>query len=379
MRTATTRATIWLAVAILGLVFVTALAGTRSATSARAAGTPSVSLTPVASGLEQPVYLTAAPGDTTRLFVVEKTGKVRIIKNGALLPGAFLDLSAKVPGAGEQGLLSIAFDPGYAANGFVYVDYTDLRGDTRIVRHRVSGDPDVVAPASVRPLLKVDQPYRNHNGGQLQFGPDERLYVGMGDGGNHGDPGNRAQDPSTRLGKMLRINVRVSPPAVTTYARGLRNPWRFSFDRLTGDLWIGDVGQEDYEEIDFVEAGAPRGANFGWSAYEGDHVYKPKRAAKLGYWHAVWPVAEVPHPTAESIIGGYVYRGEAVPDLQGMYLFADFVTGRVWAKSHPYAPHAELPGATQQLMQITSVGEDAKGELYLLSIGGTVHKIVAAP
>ena len=340
-------------------------------------GAPAVALQPVVTGLSKPVYLTSPPGDLTHLFIVEKTGAVRIFKNGVLLAHPFLDLTGTVSGWGEQGLLSIAFDPDFATNRFVYADYTNLSFDTRVVRYRVSKtQPNRVDRSTARVLLRVDQPFMNHNGGQLQFGPDGRLYVGMGDGGNAGDPGNRAQNPRSRLGKLLRLNVRVSPARVSIYAKGLRNPWRFSFDNATGDLWIGDVGQTSYEEIDYLAAGTPRGTNFGWSGYEATHVYNAARAATLDPTTLTWPVAEYPHPLGEAVVGGYVYHGSAIPDLQGTYLYADFETGIVWAKTAPAAPEFELTGATRQLTLITSFGQDAGGELYLLTIDGSVYRIV---
>ena len=224
--------------------------------AARRCDPPAVSLQKLAPAFDQPVYVTAPPGDASRLFVVEKTGTIRIVKDGALLAQPFLDISGQVSRGGEQGLLSMAFDPRYASNGRFYVDFTNTNGDTRVVRYRVSRtDPDRAAASTARVILRVGQPYDNHNGGQLQFGPDGRLYVGMGDGGSGGDPQGHAQDPRSRLGKLLRINVGVSPVKVGIYAKGLRNPWRFSFDRRTGALWIGDVGQNAWEEIDYLRAG----------------------------------------------------------------------------------------------------------------------------
>ena len=270
-------------------------------------------------GLSQPVYVVAPPGDRQRLFIVEKTGRVLIMKNGNLLPKPFLDLTGKVSTGGEQGLLSLAFSPRYATNGRFFVDYTNLAGDTRVVRYTASrSDPDRADPAMRKVMISVDQPFANHNGGQLQFGPDGRLYVGMGDGGSAGDPRLTAQNRKSRLGKLLRINTSVSPPRIGIYAYGLRNPWRFSFDPANGNLWIGDVGQNRWEEIDFLRAGTTPGTNFGWSYYEGDHVYKrqPINRTRLRF-----PVFEYPHTLGCSVTGGYVYRGRAIPSLVGYYLF----------------------------------------------------------
>ena len=350
-----------------------AIRGGRHGSAARP---PSVTLRQLPFTFDQPLYVTAPPGDTTRLFVVEKTGVIRVVKNGSLLPAPFLDISGLVSGGGEQGLLSMAFDPRYASNGRFYVDYTDVSGDTRVVRYRVSGgNPDVADPASARVLLRVTQPYSNHNGGQLQFGPDGRLYVGMGDGGSGGDPQHRAQDPRTRLGKLLRLNVNVSPVSVRNYAKGLRNPWRFSFDRKTGALWIGDVGQDAWEEVDYVRPGHGAGLNFGWNGYEGTHVYNAQVATSLPKASLTWPVAQYSHSLGNAVTGGYVYRGSAVPALRGWYLFADFASGHVWAQKGPGGTKQVLPGADGKVAQIASFGQDARGELYVVSLAGKVYRI----
>ena len=326
---------------------------------------------------KQPVYLTSPPGDLSRLFVVEKTGVIRIVKNGSTLAAPFLDISGLVSNVGEQGLLSMAFDPRFTINRRFYVNYTNVNGDTRVVRYRASrSHPDVAAPSSARVLLRVDQPYPNHNGGQLQFSPGGLLFVGMGDGGSGGDPQKHAQDPGSRLGKLLRLNVNVSPVRVSAYAKGLRNPWRFSFDRSTGALWIGDVGQNAYEEIDYLRAGRPAGANLGWNGYEGTHVYDAQVAASLDKASLTWPVEEYGRDLGSSVTGGYVYRGSAIPALRGFYLFADFGSGHVWAKKGPGGARRALSGADGQVTQITSFGQDARGELYVLSLAGSVFKIV---
>jgi glucose/arabinose dehydrogenase len=343
-----------------------------------AAGTapPSVALRSIGT-FDQPVYVTSPPGDSSRLFVVEKTGRIRIVKNGSVLATPFLDISGLVSNGGEQGLLSMAFDPRFATNRRFYVDYTDVNGDTRVVGYRASrADPDVAVPGSARVLLRVDQPYANHNGGQLQFGPNGMLFVGMGDGGGGGDPQHRAQDPRSRLGKLLRLNVNVSPVRVRTYAKGLRNPWRFSFDRKTGALWIGDVGQDAWEEIDYLRPGRPAGANLGWNGYEGTHVYDAQVAATLDKAALTWPVAQYSHSLGESVTGGYVYRGSAIPALRGFYLFADFVSGHVWAKKGPGGARRALSGADGQVAQVSSFGQDARGELYVVSLAGPVFRIV---
>ncbi len=347
-----------------------------SAAGARAAKPPSVTLRPLPFTFDQPLYVAAPPGDATRLFVVEKTGVIRVIKHGSLLPAPFLDISGLVSGGGEQGLLSMAFDPRYARNGRFYVDYTNVNGDTRVVRYRVSrSNPDAADPASARVLLRVTQPYSNHNGGQLQFGPDGRLYVGLGDGGSEGDPNHNGQNHSTLLAKILRLNVNASPVRVQKYALGLRNPWRFSFDRKTGALWIGDVGQNAWEEIDHLRPGAPAGADFGWSAYEGTHVYNSAVATTVKKSSLTWPVAQYSHSVGDAVTGGYVYRGTKIPALRGWYLFADFASGHVWAKKGPGGARRLLPGADGKLKQIASFGQDARGELYVVSLAGKVYGI----
>ena len=349
---------------------------TSTAAAAAAKAPPAVALQRIGT-FDQPVYVTSAPGDTSRLFVVEKTGRIRIVKAGSTLATPFLDVSGLVSNGGEQGLLSMAFDPRFAANRRFYVNYTNVNGDTRVVRYLASSaDPDVAAPASARVLLRVDQPYSNHNGGQLQFSPGGLLFVGMGDGGSGGDPQRHAQDPRSRLGKLLRLNVNTSPVGVSVYAKGLRNPWRFSFDRRTGALWIGDVGQNAWEEIDYLRAGRPAGANLGWNGYEGTHVYNAQVAARLNKASLTWPVSQYGRSLGYSVTGGYVYRGAAIPALRGFYLFADFGSGRVWAKPGPGGTRRALSGADRQITQISSFGQDASGELYVVSLAGSVSKIV---
>jgi len=374
------------AIVLVGLVVLVAVespspesaGATAGASTARVAtAPPAIRLQKLPFTFDQPVYVTSPPGDTSRLFVVEKTGRIRVVKNGALLTASFLDISSLVSTGGEQGLLSMAFDPHYATNRRFYVDYTNVNGDTRVVRYRTSSSsPDVAMAASAKVLLGVAQPYTNHNGGQLQFGPGGLLLVGMGDGGSGGDPQQHAQDPHSRLGKLLRINVGVSPARVTTYAKGLRNPWRFSFDRKTGALWIGDVGQNAWEEIDYLRPGRPAGANLGWNGYEGTHVYDAQVAATLNKASLTWPVAQYSHALGEAVTGGFVYRGSAIPALRGFYLFADFASGHVWAKKGPGGARRALSGADGQVTQIASFGQDASGELYVVSLAGSVSRIV---
>ena len=352
----------------------TTAAQTASAT-AKAASVPTVRLKLVASGLSQPLGVTAPPGDTSRLFVVEKTGAIRVIVNGKLLAKPFLNLSGRVSGGSEQGLLSLAFDPRYATNGRFYVFYTDTAGDIRVVRYRVSsGHPNVANAASAKVLWRVaHHAHANHNGGQLAFGPDGRLYIGIGDGGSEGDPNNFGQNVHVPYAKIWRLNVNRAGARPVMYAYGLRNPWRFSFDTATGNLWIGDVGQNNWEEIDFLKAGTRAGTNFGWSYYEARSVFKPQPIVRA---RLVFPVAFYPHTLGCAVIGGYVYRGSAIPALRGDYLFADHCSGRVWFKTGPRASKRILTGISQKLSSVTSFGQGASGELYLSSQGGGVYKLV---
>jgi glucose/arabinose dehydrogenase len=348
-----------------------------------------VRLAPVAGGFDRPLLVTAPPGDTRRLFVVEQPGRILVLKDGRRLTRPFLDVSRLVSGGYEQGLLGLAFHPDYAANGRFFIDYTDLAGDTRVVEYRVSGDPDRARPRPVRQLLMVRQPYPNHNGGHVLFGPDRKLYIGLGDGGSAGDPEGNGQRLDTLLGKILRIDVDARPggrpfgippdnpfvgrkgarPAI--YVLGLRNPWRFSFDRASGDLWIGDVGQNAWEEVDWLPAGHIAGANLGWNAFEGTHPF----GGAVSFGPPVQPVAQYPHSLGCSVTGGLVYRGSAVPALVGRYVYADNCSGRVWTM------RAGNPGDVRQitrllgvrLSQVTSFGEDARGELYLVA-GARVYR-----
>jgi glucose/arabinose dehydrogenase len=329
----------------------------------------------VAAGLDSPVFAAAAPGEEGRLYIVEQGGRIRVLEEGELRRRAFLDISDRVSGGNEQGLLSVAFHPRYESNGLFYVDYTDLNGDTHVVELRAS-DPGR-PPAEVRELLFVRQPYSNHNGGQLAFGPDGLLYVGMGDGGSAGDPENRAQDLSSRLGKLLRLDVDERGAEWELGGYGLRNPWRFSFDRVTGDLWIGDVGQQAAEEVDFVPASRlDRLHNFGWDVFEGSSVYEDKPPTRRGI--LVEPLDEYSHDLGCSVTGGYVYRGERARDeAWGRYFFGDYCSGRVWSlvrrrgevtrRDHPF-----------RVPELTSFAEDLDGELYALSRDGVVYRLVEA-
>ncbi len=353
--------------------------------------------TRVAAGLDRPVYVTAPPGDLNRLFMVEQSGRIRILTGGAVLATAFLDLSAQINSDGERGLLSVAFDPNFASNGYFYVNYTDLSSNTVIARYSVSGDPNVANSGSEVVLKTIVQDTANHKGGQLQFGPDGFLYVGMGDGGGAFDPFNRAQDSSTLLGKMLRLDVNSPPdyiPAANPYvgpslpldeiwAMGFRNPWRFSFDRERGDLYIGDVGQNSLEEIDFQPASSVGAENYGWRCMEGSSC-TGLSGCTCNSPTLTLPIVEYPHVSGDcSVTGGYVYRGCAMPNWQGTYFYADFCSDRI--RSFRYSggsvlDHvdrtAEMIPAEGLITSISSFGEDAAGELYIVSHDGDVYKIV---
>jgi glucose/arabinose dehydrogenase len=349
---------------------------------AQASSLPRVSLTSVASGVSQPTHVTNAGDGSDRLFVVERQGRVRIIQNGTLLPTPFLDISSIVgSSSGEQGLLSVAFPTGYASKGYFYVNYTDRSGDTVIARYRNANSPNTANPSSGEVLLTIDQPFTNHNGGQLAFGADGYLYIGMGDGGSAGDPQRNAQNPTSLLGKMLRIDVESgattyaipgSNPFVGTrdpnnqvrdeiWASGLRNPWRFSFDRLTGELYIADVGQSAYEEVNYQPVTSRGGENYGWNITEGSSRYNNNPGDLTGL---VLPVGGYDHSQGSSITGGFVYRGPVISSYQGVYFYADFINGRIWG--------LQREGATWQSTllldtsyNISTFGEDEAGNLYV--------------
>jgi uncharacterized repeat protein (TIGR01451 family) len=348
----------------------------------------------VASGLAQPVQVTHAGDGSNRLFVVEQSGTVRIVKNGTVLATPFLNLSSQVIYGGERGLLGIAFHANYRTNGYFYVNYTRAGdGATVIARYRVSAaNPDLADPGSAQVLLTIAQPYANHNGGQLLFSPvDGYLYIGMGDGGSGGDPLNHAQNINTLLGAMLRLDIdHGAPYAIPSdnpyvgpegrdeiWAIGLRNPWRFSFDRQTGDLYIGDVGQNLWEEIDYQAASTPGGVNFGWRCKEGTHNYN--FSGDCPNLSLVDPIAEYSHTAGRSVTGGFVYRGRDFPALVGRYFYADYVDGKIWSlykiSSNPdtwSTPELELDTG----LNISAFGEDEDGELYILDrTGGTIRRL----
>ncbi|HNB50529.1 MAG TPA: PQQ-dependent sugar dehydrogenase, partial [Anaerolineales bacterium] len=339
----------------------------------------------VGTGYNSPILATHAGDGTNRVFVVEQGGAIRILGQ----TNSFLDIHGRVGDEGnEQGLLGLAFHPDYEENGYFYVNYTDTNGDTVIARYTVSADdPNRADPTSELILLQIRQPYPNHNGGHLAFGPDGYLYIATGDGGSGGDPQGNGQSLSTLLGKLLRIDVNTEPyvsptenPFTDSYglkeiwAYGLRNPWRFSFDRLTHDLFIGDVGQDEWEEINFVPAGTSGGLNFGWNYLEGTHTYEGSVPTGLALTGPIW---EYSHSIGTcSVTGGVVYRGSVLPAWNGIYLYGDFCSGQVWGLLR------DANGVWQnQLLfvtglNITSFGEDETGEVYLVARQGEIYKLI---
>lgn len=348
----------------------------------------------VARNLAKPVFLTHSGDGSGRLYIVEQDGRIKILLDGTVLGSPFLNLSAKVSKGSERGLLGLAFHPDYATNGKFYVNYTNTSGDTVVAEYTRSSNPNI-ANATGRILLTIDQPYSNHNGGMLAFGPDRYLYIGMGDGGSSGDPGNRAQRLTYLLGKILRIDIDNSAggklyaiPPGNPYAGatagldeiwsfGTRNPWRFSFDSKTGDLWIGDVGQNRYEEINRSTApNAGRAVNYGWRVLEGKHCYSPSSGCSTS--GKTPPMAEYSHSLGCSVTGGYVYRGLAYRGLVGGYLFGDFCSGRVWAL-RAHGPDSQAPVLMADTnLSISSFGEGEDGTLYVTDLGsGDIWAVVA--
>jgi len=367
--------------------------GISSATSATAPAAPDrISLTPVVSGLSSPVDLQAADDGTGRLFVVEQAGTIRILQGGVLLGAPFLDIRSRVNFSGEMGLLGVAFHPAFAQNQRFYVNYVRVlptgQIQSVIAEYRTfAADPNRADPASERILLTVNQPFGNHKGGQLAFGPDTFLYIGLGDGGGEGDPLGNGQNLQTFLGKMLRIDVDHTAGALPyaipadnpfvngaglpeIWAYGLRNPFRFSFDAPTGRLFAGDDGQNLFEEIDILQ----KGGNFGWSVMEGLHCFKPATGCSTA--GLVLPIAEYSHSEGVAVIGGYVYRGSAIPALVGSYVFGDFTAGKIWRLTQ------DASGAWQRVLllsggpTLSSFGRDLAGELYTLDYGaGAILKV----
>jgi glucose/arabinose dehydrogenase len=348
-----------------------------------------IKLSRFVAGLSNPLFVTSARDGSGLLYAVQQGGRVAAVDASGRRRGTFLDVSGRVSCCGERGLLGLAFHPGYKTNRRLFVDYTDRNGDTVIAEFRASS-PTRADPGSHRRLLRIGQPYENHNGGMLAFGPDGYLYIAMGDGGSQGDPRNNGQSLDTLLGKILRLDVDQASPYSTPSTNpfvgrrgarreiwdyGLRNPWRFSFDRANGAMFIGDVGQKGFEEIN-VEPAGRGGRNYGWHQMEGDRCYTSgcRRAGK------VTPIAGYSHSLGCSVTGGYVYRGSRYPTLNGAYFYADYCSGRIWAMDAA----AALRGTSRvrQLLDtglaISSFGEDESGELYLCDLGGAVYRLQAA-
>lgn len=334
--------------------------------------------------LAQPVGIASPADGSGRVFVLEQAGHIRVFENGSLSAAVYLDISGQVGSNGsERGLLGLAFHPRFAENGYFYVNYTDLNGNTVISRFQ-EGAGNTADPASEMVLLQVDQPFPNHNGGSTVFGPDGYLYLGLGDGGSGGDPQGNGQSVDTLLGKILRIDVdNGSPYEVPSdnpfasgggnpeiWAYGLRNPWRFSFDRATGAIYIGDVGQNAWEEIDYLPEGSPGGANFGWNIREGMHDYAGGGAGTP----LVEPVWEYSHSEGCSVTGGVVYRGQTLPDWQGVYLFGDYCTGLVWRLAR-LGGNWQAGPPQQTGLNISSFGEDESGEVYLTDLNGGLYRL----
>ena len=313
-----------------------------------------------ASGFDSPVHVTGRRGDA-RLYVVEQEGRIRIVQNGRVR-GTLLDISSRVQCCGEQGLLSVAFHPRYSRNGRYFVYYTAPAN--RVVEYR--------GRRAVRTLLNVADPYSNHNGGQLHFGPDGRLYVGMGDAGAGGDPENRAQNMDSPFGKLLAIDVDRRGARWQTVGLGLRNPWRYSFDRRTGDLYIGDVGQNAWEEVDFTPRRSPGLENYGWDVYEGRAKYEDKNPSG---GRLVFPIVVYPLGGHCAVVGGFVYRGSAVPSARGRYFYGDNCSGAVWSLRVVGGKARGVRREPFRLEGIASFGEDNRGELYAVTLGGTVYRL----
>jgi glucose/arabinose dehydrogenase len=345
---------------------------------------------PVADGFSAPTGIANAGDGGGRLFIIEKAGTIHIFDGGAVLPEPFLDISDRVnAGASEQGLLGLAFHPNYAENGYFFVNYTDGSGGTVVSRFSVTDDPNRADPASEEVVLTQAQPAGNHNGGNLVFGPDGYLYIGLGDGGASGDRFRNGQNLGTLLGAMLRIDVNELPYSIPPdnpfvddpnalgeiWAYGLRNPWRYSFDRATGDLTIADVGQNVYEEVDFQPADSAGGENYGWPIMEGLHCYPD--GANCDPAGLVQPVAEYDHSQGCSVTGGYVYRGERFPAMQGVYFYGDYCSGLIWGLA-PGADGWSVRQLASANASISSFGEGEDGEIYFVDLAqGTLSHLIA--
>jgi hypothetical protein len=350
----------------------------------------------VTSALNRPVFATAPDGDN-RLFIVEKGGSIRILENDSLLPGDFLDIGGLASDGGEQGLLGMAFHPNYSSNGLFYVSYTDNSGDSRIAEYQVSSDPDVADAGSARLIIVVNQPDTNHNGGMIAFDPAGYLMFGLGDGGGGGDPDDNGQDTDTLLGSMVRIGIDgddfpgdstrnytipADNPFVGTsgadeiWAYGLRNPWRFSIDEVTGQLYIADVGQSSWEEVDVAPVSSA-GLNYGWNSFEGNECFDTGDGCNES--GKTFPVLEYSHSSGCSITGGYVYRGSDFPDLAGHYFYADYCQGELLSFKYLNGVVGSQRNWTSELGgvgNVTGFGVDDSNRLYILNDGGELLRLV---
>jgi glucose/arabinose dehydrogenase len=362
---------------------------------------PTLSFNSFVSGLTAPVDIVNAKDGSNKLYIVQQNGIVRVHSGGALLPTSFLNMGALITydAGGERGLLSIAFHPQYSTNRYFFVYYNNAAGNGELAQYQtLAGSPDQADPASRKVLLTVIKPYTNHNGCKLNFGPDGNLYLGLGDGGSGGDPQNHSQDLNSYLGKMLRINVDnfTTPPYYTVpptnpfvgvagtlpeiYSYGLRNPWRWNFDRSTGDMWIADVGQGAWEEVNYIPAGATSGLNYGWRCYEGTHTYDLSQCGATPLTGKTFPIFEYAHNNAGgySITGGLVYRGTEYPALQGWYICADYVRPNGWIIKSNGAGGWNVAQQTNYPAGISSFGDAEDGTLYAVTLGGTIYKVISS-
>lgn len=380
-----------LRLALPALIFLAGTAPVEGQTQPRSDALPPLAVTPiVTAGLVQPLYVTHAGDGSGRLFIVEQGGRIRLLSQGTLQSAPFLDISDLVLAGGERGLLGLAFHPDYARNGRLFVSYTRQPDGATVVAEYRRGSQADQADQQERRLMVVPQPFANHNGGMIAFGPDGTLYIGRGDGGGRGDPDNRGQNPNELLGKILRLDVdRGEPYAIPAdnpyasgggrpeiYALGLRNPWRFSFDRETGSLWVGDVGQYLWEEVDLVV----RGGNYGWRLMEGRHCFSPQTGCDRPGLQL--PILEYGHEAGRcSITGGYVYRGSSRSALKGLYVYGDYCSGEIFGARLEAGAQPRVNGGPQVLLRsglrISSFGEDEAGELYVVDHGGGVYRLEA--
>lgn len=387
---------IWILFTLLSLLipYTSAQDDTIEATITRdtAPNASNVKLTPIVSGLIRPLYVTHANDDSNRLFLVEQSGKIWIIENGTKLDQPFLNVSSLISQSAlaaaytEQGLLGLTFHPDYARNGLFFINYTDTSGGTVVAGYNVSLSNSNIADANnAQIIFQIAQPFNNHNGGHMAFGSDGYLYISLGDGGSANDPLGAGQNTVFLLGSILRLDIDSSLPyaipednpfvsngagAGEIWAYGLRNVWRFSFDRATDDLYLADVGQNLWEEVNFQSADSRGGENYGWNVWEATHPFARGTATNL-----ILPFAEYNHSLGCSVTGGYVYRGEAIPDLEAVYLFGDYCSGRVWASYRDRNMQWNTNQFLQTGFQISSFGEDAVGELYIIDYSGVLYRI----